>query len=228
MGMGAGALSLLAFLPYISDTLRGQCYPLRSTWLIWTILSALSLFSNIQEGANDSLMFVAVQAGGTAIIFLLSIPLGMGTYLRAEDGFVLALAALGIALWWVTDSVIYALGISISVSALGGVVTIIKAYRSPHTESAAFWSLSACAAMAGTASVGAWDPLLLAYPLYLLMLYTGILTALTFGRVRDAKLAPSNRNRHWTPEGPAPELYIAIQTQPGQPFKKHRQSYIGN
>ena len=38
MGVLAGVLSTCAFIPYIRDTLAGRTHPLRSSWLIWSVL----------------------------------------------------------------------------------------------------------------------------------------------------------------------------------------------
>lgn len=64
---------------------------------------------------------------------------------------------------------------------------MVKTFRNPATETASCWGLSALAAMLGAASVGAWEPVLLAYPMYLAMLYIGVLSAMWMGRRQQRK-----------------------------------------
>lgn len=182
IGLLSAALSVLAFIPYVRDMMKGKTLPLRSTWLIWTVLSTTSLLSNITEGATHSLFFVGMQAALTAMICLMSVWYGTGSFFRAGDRHVLALAGAGTLLWWATDTALWSLTITITVSALGGIVTVVKSYRAPGTETEACWCILTVAAAGGALSVGAWDPLLLAYPLYLFALYGSILTALWLGR----------------------------------------------
>ena len=180
-GLLSAALSTCAYLPYMRSMVLGVARPLRSTWLIWTVLSAISAATNIAEGASGSLLFVCVQAGFTALVFVMALRYGMGRFVQHADGRFLLLAAFGLALWWFTESAVWALAISISISAVGGIATIIKTYHAPDTEPASCWIVSSAAAFFGLLSVGSLDPILMAYPAYLLVLYLSILSAKLLG-----------------------------------------------
>ena len=185
-GIVAGVLSVFAYLPYIADTLKGQTRPQRSTWMIWSILSSMSFFSQLAEGATDSLWFSGVQASGTIIVSLLSIRFGTGNFLNRADSFILMGAAFGLCLWYVTDTAVYALAISIGISALGGVLTVTKAYRDPGSESMVAWLVSFTATIFAIASIGKVDAVLLAYPVYLFVLYGVIIIAILLGRAEQS------------------------------------------
>ncbi|MEM1237226.1 MAG: hypothetical protein AAGI10_09670 [Pseudomonadota bacterium] len=145
--------------------------------------------SQIAEGATSSLFFAGAQCCGTLTIFLLSISRGAGSYLKGCDGAVLAAAAFGLVLWYVTDSAVWALGISCGISLLGGMITVIKAYRVPTSETASFWVLSFLASIMAVGSVGTLDPVLLVYPAYLFTLKAAILIALVMGYAREGAYA---------------------------------------
>ena len=98
----------------------------------------------------------------------------------------LSLAGLGLALWAATDTAVYALAISITVSLLGGVVTVAKAYAAPHSETISMWLLSFVASAMALAAVGRVDPVLMAYPAYLLVLNGAIVLAILAGRAKGA------------------------------------------
>ena len=141
-GIVAGVLSVFAYLPYIIETLKGQTQPQRSTWFIWSVLSSMSFFAQVMEGATDSLWFSGVQASGTILVSILSIRYGTGSFLNRADSFILMGAAAGLCLWYFTDNAVYALAISIGISALGSLLTIAKAYRDPDSESILSWLVS--------------------------------------------------------------------------------------
>lgn len=182
LGIASGILSLFAFIPYVTDTLARRTKPHRASWFIWSVLSLISFFSQVYEGAGASLWFAGAQSFGTCLIFLISIRLGFGGHLSRKDGYILTAAGLGIVLWYFTDTAAYALGISIGISFLGGLATIAKAYRDPDSETLQMWGMSLVASFFAVSSIATFDLILLAYPLYLLILNTGIVTAILIGR----------------------------------------------
>lgn len=181
-GLISAALSILAFLPYIIDTVSGRSQPQRASWFVWSFLGSMSLATQIADGATTSLWFVAVQVGGTLLIFVLSLWRGTGGLMRPTDCKVMLAACVGIGLWYITDNPVWALAIAIGVSLLGGLVTIAKAYDAPSSETLAFWAFSGVSAIFAIAAVGAWDPMKLAYPVYILVLNAGIVVAILMGR----------------------------------------------
>lgn len=184
-GLLSGLLSIYAYLPYIADTATGRTQPQRASWLIWSVLGAIAFFSQVYEGAGTSLWFAGVQVAGTIIVFALSIWVGIGKFLKSTDYTILGFAALGLVLWYLTDNAGYALAITISISLLGGSATVWKAYKDPQSETLSTWALSFLASICAVMSVGTVDWVLLAYPFYLLILYSAILVAMLIGRIKS-------------------------------------------
>ena len=182
-GVLAGALSLAAFVPYVADIFRGTTKPDRACWLIWSVLASISGASNLYEGASTSMLFVGSQVLATLVIFSLSIRFGSGHLLGRTNLVILSVAAVGVICWAFMETAVYALAVSIGVSALGGVSTVWKVYNAPNSETMSAWIVLLIAACLGVFSVGSNDPLLLAYPLYLVALYGSILAAQAMGRV---------------------------------------------
>ena len=44
-GLLSAALSVLAYAPYMRDTIFGQTRPHRACWFIWSVLATISFFS---------------------------------------------------------------------------------------------------------------------------------------------------------------------------------------
>ncbi|WP_223424044.1 hypothetical protein [Tateyamaria pelophila] len=188
IGLLAGLVSIFAFAPYVRDTLALRTQPQRASWFIWSVLSSITLCSQIYEGATSSLWFVAIQAASTVFIFILSISRGTGSLLNASDACMLIAAGIGVLLWIMTDTTAYALAIVIAVSSLGGVATIKKAYRDPGSETMSTWVMSFCASALAVLAVGEPSWVLLAYPVYLFVLYGVIVLATKLGHTRKAEL----------------------------------------
>lgn len=185
-GVLAAALSVFAFLPYIADTLSGRTRPQRATWAVWAVLASISTAAQAAAGADHSLAFSGMQAAMTALIAVMALRAGFGRGLSRGEFWVLVVAGTGVGLWLATDSPAFALTTAIGVSAIGGLPTIAKAYRAPQTETLISWVLGSFASVLAIYSVGSFDPLLMAYPVYLCLLYTSIVFAMLLGRFRGA------------------------------------------
>lgn len=183
-GIASAFLSTIAYLPYIIETVRGQTRPQRASWLIWSVLSMIAFASQVYEGATDSLWFAGAQVVGTFVIFLLSVPYGTGGFLSRKDCTVMLLALGGLVAWYFMETAVYALAITITISLLGGLVTISKSYHAPSSETTSTWILCFLASICAILSVGTVDWVILAYPMYLLTLNGAIVLAIWFGRTR--------------------------------------------
>lgn len=190
LGALAGVLSTFAYLPYIVDTIAGRTEPQRASWLIWSVLGTIAFFSQVFEGATASLWFAGVQVSGTITVFLLSIWKGSGAFLRAADYLVLGIAAMGLVIWYFTETAAYALVITIAISLLGGALTVTKSYRNPDSETLTTWVVSWVASLCAVFAVGSLSPVLLAYPAYLFTLYTMFVVAILLGRRRNITANP--------------------------------------
>ena len=182
-GILAGVLSTIAYVPYIVDTAFGRTQPERATWLIWSIVASVAMGSQIYEGANQSLWFVGVQVSATVIVFLMSIKRGYGAYWSTRNLYLFAITLIGLFVWYIAENALYMLIITTAISILGGSVTVLKAYREPDSETMSTWLLSLVASFFAILSVGAIDPALLIYPVYLYLLYATIVMAILLGRM---------------------------------------------
>lgn len=130
-----------------------------------------------------------MQVSGTITVFLLSIWLGVGGFLNRKDAVVLLLAAAGLVAWYLASTAVYALAITITISLLGGVVTIRKAYLNPESETLSTWGCSCIASVFALLAVGRFDPVIMAYPLYLFALNGAIVVAILMGQRSALPLA---------------------------------------
>lgn len=220
LGVLSAVLSGVAFLPYIIDTAKHRTRPERASWLIWSVLGAIALASQVAEGATASLWFAAVQVVGTIIIFAMAIIHGSGAFLCLRNRYVLGFALCGLVAWYFTDTSAYALAITIGISLLGGCVTVVKAFRAPHSETLSSWVMLWGASVCALLSVGTMDVMILAYPAYLFVLYSGIVCAILIGRMR--RQAPYVETFVWAskrvprrlmpPPARPPQVYPKVQS----------------
>lgn len=180
-------LALAQCVPYIYDILRGRTRPQRAAWLIWFALGGVLFFSQLAKGGHASVWVSLMHMASNLTIFLLALKYGYGRFTKLDWGS-LALAGFGMALWWFTKEPAAALLIAIFVDSIGVALVVKKAYRAPHTETLSSWLFGVGVGLCATLAVGSLNPILLAYPVYVMLN-----SALTAGTiiVRRRMLAPA-------------------------------------
>jgi hypothetical protein len=168
LGLLSAILPLLGVIPYVRDILRHETKPHRGSFLIWTILGAIAFFTQFAKGATWSLFLPAGDSIATLTIFILSIRYGTGG-LNKKDNAALVVAGCGLVLWYFTKQPLLTLFITIGVDAVGTVLTIVKTYHEPHTETLSSWLLAALGGLFAAGAVGKLSASLLLYPLYILL-----------------------------------------------------------
>ncbi len=186
VGILAGFLALIQFVPYIRDILRRKTKPERASWVIWTALSGVIFASQAAKGGGASLWMSAAQGLGNLIILILAFKFGAGGFSR-RDHTALALATIGLILWGVTKEPTVALVIAIAVDAIGATLTIIKAYHDPESETMSTWILSDLSGLFSALAVGEASFALLAYPIYVSIANTGVIGGMIIGKWRQRR-----------------------------------------
>lgn len=204
-GLASAVLSIYAFWPYISDILAGRTRPERASWLIWATLSSVSLLSQIYEGADGSLGFAVTQTLGTIVICALTFWKTSQMQFKTEDTQVLTATAVGVWLWAAMESAAYSLFVTISMSMMGGLLTMKKAYLDPESETYATWGAFFVSGALALVAIGQIDWLLMAYPIYVMVLSGGIMLCMTVGQ-----LMQSRRQLNEAPEQPHQQLTLSV------------------
>lgn len=177
-GYISAVLSILMVVPYIRDIFLLKTKPERASWLIWTVLGFIAFFSQLAKGATDSLWLTGGQTLAVLIIVLLSIKYGVGG-LTNRDIKALIAAAVGLIIWYITKEATWALLIVVAIDSVGTLLTAIKSYEDPESETFSTWIMSGTSGIFGALAVGAIHPILLVYPLYIVIAnYTIVITML--------------------------------------------------
>lgn len=178
-------LSVLMFLaaapPYILDTVHGKTKPERITWLIFSIQNIIAFVSQATLGGGWSLVFLGLDTLGSMIVLGLSLRFGVGGW-TVLDRAALAIASVGVVVAvFAHQPVVAILGVILA-DISGTVLTILKTYHAPDSETTISWVLTGTGAMTGVLSVGKFDVVLLLYPTYLMLANYAVPVAQIIGR----------------------------------------------
>lgn len=180
-GIIAGLLAVICHIPYLIDIFKGTTKPERASWLIWSVLGTVAFFSQLAKGATDSLWLNGLDTLGSTVTFILAIKFGMGGLAKRDIASII-FAIGGMALWFVTKEPMVALIIVVLVDFAGSILTIIKAYETPETETLSTWIILFFSGMLAAVSVGELNFSLLLYPMYIGLINGATGVAILLGR----------------------------------------------
>lgn len=161
----AAVLRLLAVSGYLRAILRGTAKPNPVSWLCWGLFPLIAGLVQLRAGIN-ALPTLLLATGP-----LLVLALGLARSSARVRGFDLCCggcALAGIALWLLTDSPLWAVGLAIAADAAAGLPTLRKAYRRPDSEPGRVYLVSAASTLVALLVVTDWSFTSAGFPLYVL------------------------------------------------------------
>jgi hypothetical protein len=129
----AATLEVVANFPYIRDILAKKTKPHFFTWLIWTLLTWISFFILVSEGAGVGAWVTGVTAVTCLAILVLSFFFGERK-ITISDWVCLMLALFALVLWKNANDVFLAMIIIVTVDTLGFIPTFRKSFSKPYEE----------------------------------------------------------------------------------------------
>jgi hypothetical protein len=166
IGILAGLLSLMGFIPYLISVLRRKTQPNRASWWIWATLGTIIAVSNYSAGARDTMWLLSAYAFCQLAIAVLSIKNGEGGWNNFDITCMLG-AGISIVFWWWTKDPLSAISINIAIDSLGALPTIKKSYYHPETEDLFSWTMFLTASIFNLFALENWSIVLSSYPVYL-------------------------------------------------------------
>jgi hypothetical protein len=192
VGLLAGSISLLGFIPYIFAVCRQTTKPNRASWWIWATLGIIITFSYYAAGARDTIWLPICYAFCQSTIAILSLKYGEGGW-NTFDRTCLLGAVGSIFLWWWFKEPLIAITINIAIDTLGALPTIKKTFYEPESEDFFSWSMFLTASTINLCALSQFSVELAAYPLYLFS-FNLIMVALML-RPRMRSLLSFNANK---------------------------------
>jgi len=186
LGYISGILAILSAVPYIRNIFLLKTKPQRASWLIWSVLPSIAFFAQLSKGGTWSLLLTAGDLMTVLVIFILSIKYGVGGKTKL-DIWALVGAGVGLLLWYITKEALAALLITIFVDFLGGMLTIIKTYKDPESETLITWMITGLAGFFGALSVWENNFSLLVFPIWICLINFSVAITILLGR-RKLKL----------------------------------------
>jgi hypothetical protein len=183
VGSLAGAITLLAIIPYVLDIFRGLTRPNVVTWFLWTLNGSILAYAQYTAGASWTLSVLVASNISTALVTVLAVPFGQRSY-GVLDGVCLVMALAATIGWWWTENPVIAIVLGVLAEIFAVSPTIAKTYRAPETETPlTYWATSFATVMSLIASTK-FDIANLLFPVYSISVNTIIAVMASNGRRR--------------------------------------------
>jgi hypothetical protein len=181
-GIAAAVLGIAGSAPCIYNTIHGKIKPHRVTWLILLALSVISFASQFALGARASLFLFGWLVVNNLIMVGLAFRRNGRYGVTPANVVCFALAVAGVWSWQITESALAALVCVLFADGINGWLIVVKSLRHPHTETLGLRSLGVVACTLNVLAVDAFDVILLAATVQLLILNVLIVAAILLGR----------------------------------------------
>jgi len=183
IGIIAGSIGLLGYLPYIATTLKGKTKPNRATWWVWGLLGIIQVISYYYSESNfdSAIWLLACYTICQIIMALLSVKFGEGGWDKL-DKMCFAGVIFSVVLWRLFHSASITLLFTIAIDIFGAVPTVVKSYHEPEKESSFSWTIFLVANSLNLIAIGSWS-LRSTYPFYLFCLSLTLTILLNRSRI---------------------------------------------
>lgn len=168
-GILAAIIALLGSINYAFNIYKGKTYPNRVTWVLWTIVPAISFAVEEVEHVHLEVGLLTLSEGVGPLLVLVTSFLNPKSYWHVSrfDLVCGAIAVLALILWLITGQGTIALSFSLLSGIFASVPTIVKAYRTPRSESPGDYLASTVAAVITLLIIRHWTFANYGFPMYL-------------------------------------------------------------
>lgn len=137
----ASLIAVVGNVPYLRDVIKKRVRPHPYTWLVWTIVSLVTLFGQIAKGAGIGALPTAAAELFTVIIFFFSLQYGF-KQIRKTDTYFLIAALLGLIPWALTKDPTISVIIVVSIDLIAFIPTLRKTWFDPKSETPILYSMN--------------------------------------------------------------------------------------
>ncbi len=157
----ASCMACFGNVVYVKDLFKGRVHPHPYTWGIWTIVSCVTFFGQLQKGAGIGAIPTGVAEAFTILIFICSLWfLWRGKnvgHIRTVDHYFLAIALAGLIPWIYTSDPTLSIIIVVAIDVIAFIPTLRKTWLHPHTEQPLLYEMNVTRHALTLASLGAYN-----------------------------------------------------------------------
>jgi hypothetical protein len=145
----ASVMAVAGNSSYLVDTLRGKVVPHPYTWFIWSIVSCVVFFGQLQKGGGYGSIPTGIAELFTILIFAVSLRYffarknrNRAGHIHRSDTYFLIAALLGLIPWIITKDPTISVIVAVTIDVIATIPTLRKAFVRPDTEAPALYAMN--------------------------------------------------------------------------------------
>jgi uncharacterized protein with PQ loop repeat len=168
IGIFAGTIGALSFIPYFRDIFLHKTKPHIYTWLIWSLLQGTSVFIMLYGGAGIGVLPFVIGTILCGSIFILSLKYGTKNITLFDTICLIGALVALIFYIFLHNSLLSIILVSI-IDFIGFIPTFRKSYVEPKTETASTYIVSAVSSVLAIGALLNYSVITILYPATLIL-----------------------------------------------------------
>jgi len=137
----AAILTVIGNVPYVRDVFTNKIQPHPYTWLVWSVVSGVTLAGQVAKGGGIGSIPTAISEMFTILIFIVSLRYGFRNIVRKDTYFLMA-ALLGLIPWALTNDPTISVIIVVGIDVVAFIPTLRKTWRKPESETPVLYAMN--------------------------------------------------------------------------------------
>lgn len=168
LGIIAVAISIIGILPYLLDSIRGKIKPHFVSWLIWSIITLIAFFGQMEKGAGSGAWVTGAM--GVTNIIIAAFAFKNGTRnVTGMDKKLFFGTLLAIAFWVLIKEPLLSILVVIAIDASAVYFTVKKAFSHPKSENAILFYSNLAKTIIAIIALQQYNIVTVIYPVYQLV-----------------------------------------------------------
>lgn len=163
LGSIAVVLSIIAYVPYIIDTLKGKTIPHVLSWANSALVAFAVFGLQLLKGGGAGAWVTLVMAVISLVITMLGCKHGK-KHIKKVDIILFGLALVGVVVWLFIQEPAVATYILVAVTTIGFVPTIRKSFTHPKTETLSTYAINSIRHSLSLLALQAYSVVTVLYP----------------------------------------------------------------
>jgi hypothetical protein len=134
-------LAIIGNVPYLRDVITNKIQPHPYTWLVWSIVSAVTFVGQVVKGGGIGSIPTGIAELFTIVIFLFSLRYGFRDIAR-RDTYFLIVALLGLIPWALTSDPTLSVVTVVCIDVVAFIPTLRKAWHHPTSETSMLYTMN--------------------------------------------------------------------------------------
>ena len=190
LGIIAIVLTLVGYIPYVRDVIKGRTHPHVYSWFLWGFVTFIAAALQLSGSAGIGAYVTLAAALMCTTVFIVGLTRKGKKDITKVDTLFFLLAFVALGFWLIAKQPVISTVLTTVIDLLGFAPTIRKSWNKPHSETLSFYLLNTFRFILAVLSLPIYTIITAFYPIAW-ALGNGIFAAILLIRRKQIKAKPA-------------------------------------